>query len=123
MGGAVTKSGSEMIKPDIKQRFIKALRSGKYKPAQGRLRRTGSEYEGFCCLGVLCQLHLEETNTPWQGKDYQGSEASLPAEVINWALTPLGQTRSLQIQANLIHINDRKLLGFKGIADYIQDNY
>lgn len=33
----------------IKERWIRALRSGRYKQSQGRLY----DGEGFCCLGVL----------------------------------------------------------------------
>jgi hypothetical protein len=38
---------------EIKGRWVTALRSGKYRQGQGRLRR---ENETFCCLGVLCDI-------------------------------------------------------------------
>lgn len=38
--------------PEIKAKWVAALRSGKYKQGRGRLR-SGDE---FCCLGVLCDI-------------------------------------------------------------------
>lgn len=40
------------MNPEIKAKWIEALRSGKYKQGRGRLQRDG----GFCCLGVLCDI-------------------------------------------------------------------
>ena len=37
----------------LKQKWVRALRSGKYEQATGALRREG----GFCCLGVLCDVY------------------------------------------------------------------
>lgn len=40
----------------IKQKWVEALRSGEYKQTQGRLRN----HDGFCCLGVLCDVLFPE---------------------------------------------------------------
>jgi hypothetical protein len=37
---------------EIKQKWVEALRSGKYKQGEGALKR-GNKY---CCLGVLCSI-------------------------------------------------------------------
>lgn len=37
----------------FKQMWVRALRSGKYKQATGALRNE----DGFCCLGVLCDVY------------------------------------------------------------------
>jgi hypothetical protein len=37
----------------IKQKWVSALRSGKYIQATGALRNE----DGFCCLGVLCDVY------------------------------------------------------------------
>lgn len=37
----------------LKQKWVRALRSGKYKQATGALRNE----DGFCCLGVLCDVY------------------------------------------------------------------
>ena len=36
----------------LKDKWIAALRSGKYKQGKGALQRN----ESFCCLGVLCEV-------------------------------------------------------------------
>lgn len=41
----------------IKSKWVKALRSGKYKQARNALNIDNK----FCCLGVLCDLHRAET--------------------------------------------------------------
>lgn len=38
---------------EIKEKWLKALRSGKYKQGKYYLRNNKNE---FCCLGVLCNL-------------------------------------------------------------------
>lgn len=42
-------------KQDI-QKWINALRSGKYKQTQGSLQ----DAKGYCCLGVACELFIPE---------------------------------------------------------------
>lgn len=43
----------------LKQKWVRALRSGKYTQATGALRTE----DGFCCLGVLCDVYDPEL---WQ---------------------------------------------------------
>jgi hypothetical protein len=45
----------------IKQQWVAALRSGKYSQDTGVLRST----QGYCCLGVLCDLYAQEHNEQW----------------------------------------------------------
>lgn len=51
--------------------LVEALRSGKYKQVTKRL---GCE-DGFCCLGVACELYIEHEGTPptFRAKDTVGS--------------------------------------------------
>ncbi len=42
----------------IKQKWVEALRSGEYKQTKSKLH----DDEGFCCLGVLCDLYRKEHN-------------------------------------------------------------
>lgn len=50
------------MKQEIKEKWLKALRSGEYSQTKGVLR----DANGFCCLGVLCDLHQKETpNAKW----------------------------------------------------------
>ena len=45
------------MKKVIADKWVKALRSKKYKQGEGQLRTGKNE---FCCLGVLCNLHAQE---------------------------------------------------------------
>jgi hypothetical protein len=80
---------------EIKQKWVDALRSGEYQQATGRLRSN----DGFCCLGVLCDLYAQEPfNKGWVFKgeydenplpqDYwyfDGESELLPSSVRQWA--------------------------------------
>lgn len=50
------------MKTKYKRKWIKALRSGKYKQGTDYLKR-GDE---FCCLGVLCDLVKDELGADWE---------------------------------------------------------
>jgi hypothetical protein len=54
MGGIMRLT--KEVKRDIKK-WVKALRSGKYKQAQMRLQNNKS----YCCLGVACDLFIPQS--------------------------------------------------------------
>lgn len=70
---------------EIKQKWIDAL--GVYPQSKNALKNP----DGFCCLGVLCDIYAQEHNVSWNKdnwKTYQtlyGSSDYLPAAVVNWA--------------------------------------
>lgn len=46
------------MKKDIAKKWVRALRSGKYKQAKGVLKtKTKTGRVSHCCLGVLCELY------------------------------------------------------------------
>lgn len=54
---------------DLRNRWVRALLSGKYQQTQGRLRRTVPLFSydaGYCCLGVLCDIdgNVEQRDEP-----------------------------------------------------------
>jgi hypothetical protein len=49
------------MKPEIKARWLAALRSGNYRQAKYRLR----EGNDFCCLGVLCDILSPDIGGEW----------------------------------------------------------
>lgn len=85
----------------IKKKWLKALRSDEYEQGQMRLLTTydvygeeETEVHRFCCLGVLCQIHAEETGEGWFDEDDSyhpnlrtryTSRAELPSAVRAWA--------------------------------------
>jgi hypothetical protein len=86
------------MNPEIKQKWIAALRSGEYKQGKGGLRNT----EGYCCLGVLCDLHAKETGNEWERAEFDENDCYLrasgylPAEVSAWAgLSKIAYDRQL----------------------------
>ncbi len=46
------------MNPDVKKKWVEALKSGEYKKGYGALR---DHTDRFCCLGVLCDLYRKET--------------------------------------------------------------
>lgn len=47
------------MNPEIKAKWIAALRSGEFTQGSGALRR--ADTDRFCCLGVLCELYRRDT--------------------------------------------------------------
>lgn len=71
---------------NIKVRWMAALRSMRYPQTKESLR----DDNGFCCLGVLCDLHAKEFGKEWTPNEsdiprYMGHDTSLPPEVQQWA--------------------------------------
>jgi len=128
------------MNPEVKQKWIDALRSDKYEQGSGKLRSV----TGYCCLGVLCDLYSQEHNTQWefrgdeeintQSQDYWyfGDQSEfLPESVMNWAelKTPNPNVR-VDVEDNedednwyytdeLSNINDSGY-SFNGIANLIE---
>lgn len=50
------------MNPEVKAKWLEALRSGKYKQGTGMLRTL---VDSFCCLGVLCKVHEKEAAGTW----------------------------------------------------------
>lgn len=74
------------MKSAIKTQWVAALRSGAYKKTKGVL----SDSEGFCCLGVLCDLHRKaHPDLTWDARngvyEYLGVSDLLPHDVMEWA--------------------------------------
>ena len=106
----------------VKQKWLSALRSGDYKQTQNYLHKE----DGFCCLGVLCDLYGKEHNVEWKLVDagiyyeFQDKKAILPLSVIEWAGVEDGNPgipgRSLAT------LNDMGST-FNEIADLIQEHF
>lgn len=77
------------MKPEIKQRWITALKSDEYKQTQRYLKTQ----EGFCCLGVLTDLYLQEIGDLWHPENdgdkicysFNDCAMDLPQGVVEWA--------------------------------------
>lgn len=117
------------MNPEVKARWVAALRSGEYKQTKGVLKKNG----GHCCLGVLCDLYAREAGLPnWgvaslsdaaEGKAFfaQQGDAGLPgARVVIWSgLNPDANVRIKSTRQPLYDHNDNGAT-FAEIADAIE---
>lgn len=110
----------------IKKKWVAALRSGKYKQAHGVLREINAfgTTTGFCCLGVLCNLHAIEhpkiAKKEKNPKYYMGEKETLPLAVAKWAgIDPYGIIKGY---TDLVTLNDFDGRSFKYIANVIEEH-
>jgi hypothetical protein len=73
------------MKRSIARKWAAALESGEYQQTKGVLR----DPNGFCCLGVLCNIHAQE-NPEIAAKEsdpdsYLGEVEVIPYQVQDWA--------------------------------------
>ena len=98
------------MKKRVLTKWLKALRSGKYKQGRGALCQIDKKgNESFCCLGVLCDLYNKEqkrnkkrglavekvssessmvgtlSSKPEFVKTYSDCDGTLPYQVVDWA--------------------------------------
>lgn len=108
------------MNPEIKAKWLEALRSGKYQQTTGVLRRGDS----YCCLGVLCDLSVEGSwSTLPEGdcylfvttKEGKPNCSVLPDAVATETKLPLTE------QGRLASMNDRGK-SFEQIANWIEHN-
>jgi hypothetical protein len=108
----------------IKSRWVKALKSGKYKQGKGQLKNYDDTY---CCLGVLCDLYTKTK----EGKKHKvswdfdgnicGAGLDLPEDVRNWA--ELDEADPDLYGSNLCSdCNDKLHFSFDRIAGLIESN-
>lgn len=115
--------------PEVKQLWILGLLSNRYLQGRGAMRRKNTLGDQYCALGVLCQLHAEETNTPWEyinkKYSYLGYQLYLPPAVSEFAGLRPGAHIPVVVgckRASIIDINDDQELTFKEIAEIIDDS-
>ena len=109
------------------KKWVKLLRSGKYRQTIGKLCDLHGVEPSYCCLGVACELYQQEVGRLSieieEGiRCYNGEIDELPSCVSNW----LGLKNSAGIMGaknlgakNLIFINDNGAT-FDEIADLIE---
>lgn len=128
------------MKPEIKQRWLEALRSGDYQQGRCFLRYDFEDGKSeYCCLGVLCDIYSKENEGSWEesssrrqverdGKsaaiqDFKVSDGQvdqyLPDEVVKWAGL---DSRDPDVgDAYVSQMNDTGI-PFENIADKIEEN-
>ena len=81
------------MNPDIKEKWVAALRSGEYTQGHGKLYNPPENT--YCCLGVLCDLYAKEKDIAAEGVfqkqsfdedgETEGHNVYPPPEVVTWA--------------------------------------
>lgn len=108
------------MKKRLRNKWIKALRSGDYAQTTGMLNDTYDK--AYCCLGVLCIVAGEEFDKggyihyklPSGEEDREGS--ALPKCLkTKWEITNVDE-------AKLVDMNDQEGCSFSAIADWIEEN-
>ena len=110
------------MRKELKEKWLEALRSGKYKQGRGDLRNVDDE---FCCLGVLCDISgqgewgtkLMIQKAPYcygQGDEWQ--HCALPPFMKKFTNLPMNT------EETLFNLNDKRGLSFHEIADWIEEN-
>jgi len=105
----------------VKQKWLSALRSGDYQQTKNYLHTDN----GFCCLGVLCDLYGKEHNVEWELADdgnnyeFQDYPSFLPLPVVEWAGV---ESYCPSIPGtSLVTLNDMGST-FNEIADWIEEH-
>lgn len=117
------------MKTEIKQQWITALRSGEYTQESSNLRTE----DGYCCLGVLCDLYSKDTGTEWEVDytadlkpipfyNFMNEGSFLPVAVVQWAGLngPNPEVIEWDGRAELAQLNDTGFT-FTQIAQLIEE--
>lgn len=98
----------------LKAKWVRALRSGEYKQTTGVLRRTDTPgLDGYCCLGVLCDLAgvtwVQDEDGDWtamySNEDGTDCEGGVLPDTL--AIEVFGETYNAQDPQVKIFIDDR----------------
>lgn len=116
------------MNPEIKAKWVAALRSGEYKQGSSSLKQQGGT---MCCLGVLCDLYQKTypeksywDHSTFNVKTAYGREHSsqvLLDNVANWAGLPERNPTPKHGLQSLALMNDRRV-SFEQIADVIEQD-
>lgn len=111
---------------EFKRKWLKALRSGKYKQGRWHLVRKKGDYldgkvlreDRHCCLGVACRVAGYSDEDIFLCATIHGRFKNVPAILRNGTAS----NNKYDADAELIQMNDKKRYSFKKIADWIQKN-
>ena len=120
-----------MMNPEVKAKWLDALRGGTYQQGVGKLR----DYDEYCCLGVLCDIAVEEGAVPGARWTSEGEMAFIdahgeadfsddlpPRPVVDWAGLGDGNPSVWvdDLSQTLAELNDTGS-SFEEIADLIEE--
>lgn len=117
------------MKQEIANKWADMLESGEYPQSKMSLRSP----EGYCCLGVLCELYRQETESgEWEDDGFvtnnkkmwssDWSAETLPLDVQEWA-GMVSADGTYDYTKSLVRLNDSANFKFTGIATFIRKNW
>lgn len=113
------------MKKEIADLWVKALRSGDYRQTTETLRSLDPQGgTGFCCLGVLCDVHMRSTSQPesaWVGGAYLLNSGNVHEDVKAWA--GMASRNGAFNGSSLAVHNDLDGWTFAQIADHIEKHW
>ena len=103
------------MNPDMKKKWVEALRSGKYVQGSGSLRYTTYSGAKHCCLGVLCEITGYKNSEAYD----RFHEVGLNDDSIQtlWRMNDTAQIEELPLP-----LANRTKYSFNQIADWIEEN-
>ena len=124
------------MKTEIKQKWLNALRSGKYTQGNGALRKQVEADDGsyggdqFCCLGVLCDIvepkKWKKLPDGWGEREWSNGNTTEPAAYPRNSLMkelglnkPVSRSSEDTIAQKLAFMNDEGKT-FEQIANWIE---
>lgn len=107
-----------MMNPEVKTKWVTALRSGKYMQTRRKLK----DATGYCCLGVLCVISNKETGFGLRENQLQIGTENIGNTIRMWADLPLNQGAYVTIDAETDTLSAHNDQGrtFLQIADAIE---
>lgn len=131
----MVKSNTKPMYPSVKKKWVKALRSGDFKQTDSGLKlETDDGVFGYCCLGVLTELYIEDHNLKGkkevQDLSFRKDNCYPNRTVTNWAGLPRYTATSGigNLLVFLADINDGIGIDIDGpwdfnqIAHWVQEN-
>lgn len=104
-------------------KWIKALRSGRYKQTKGTLQ----DRNGYCCLGVACKVLIPKNKLFFEVSTKTLLEGSMPDNQPNcpkWLSEINSDFRKRsKLKEQLTVLNDENNMSFKEIAKALQEAY
>jgi hypothetical protein len=104
------------MNPEVKAKWLEALRSGEYEQGTGYLCKDGK----YCCLGVLTDLYTKENGENWTDyldadvhhryvkvKMFDGEYEIPPASVCEWAGFPkFVDSETFEPNPEVVYVNE-----------------
>lgn len=119
------------LNPQVKEIWLSALRSGKYKQGSHALHSLEGPYEGYCCLGVLAEaMGCKSEDSESSGVAHFTFRAPHYKKEVDSGLIPDNYRKHIGLdeyaQQLLVGLNDGsydyKRKSFKQIASWIEKN-